>query len=145
MNKMTWAMIAIGIVVALTVAVCLFPPVSLVTNKTSEVVSVTVTFDPENGGQMVTYYEDAAQEIHRLLAQTTAKACRYPGHGKAQTSDPQYTISVEYQNGETDEIRSAENPAFVYRYLLTYGPDGDKGYLYGTNQALADYIASLQE
>lgn len=144
MNKMTWAMIAIGIVVAMTVAVCLMPPVSLVTDKTSEVTSVTVTFDPEGEGEIMTFYEDTAQDIHRLLVQTPAKARRYPSHGKAQTSDPKYTLTVYYQSGEMDEIRSAENPAFVYRHLLTHGPDGDTGYLYGISEELAEYIASLR-
>ena len=132
------------------------PEYELLQNANSEIIlefltqpaenTVRIIVVPDWGEQRNIYVKERTQieHIYRLLKETDViRIEEYPGHTDHPARGSHFTIILEYQNGDIDEFRTAENPEFVLRLLDTRGTIGDRGFIMGVNERLWIYIFDL--
>lgn len=54
-----------------------------------------------------------------------------------------FTITVNYKSGQRDMIFSTETGKTYYRFLDTYGSQGDRGYVSAKSREVYDLIVRL--
>lgn len=77
---------------------------------------------PENDKDLIT-------RIYKLINSTKTRIDSYE-----QTSEPEYTITIDYANGSQDTIYSTETGEFIYKRLV------GNGWVGGKNERLDDLI-----
>lgn len=77
---------------------------------------------PENDKELIT-------QIYKLINSTKTRIGSYE-----QSSEPEYTITIDYANGSQDTIYSTETGEFIYKRLV------GNGWVGGKNERLDDFI-----
>lgn len=73
--------------------------------------------------------QDLISQIYELINSTKTRIGSYE-----QTSEPNYTIKIDYLNGSQDTIYSTENGKFIYKRLL------GNGWVGGNNERLIEIL-----
>ena len=75
----------------------------------------------------------------KIKGTTNTRINRYPRHSVVIGVDPQYEITLFYEDGDKDKFGTLENPQLLYRIL----ENDDNGYIVGQNKDLLKYILYL--
>lgn len=86
---------------------------------------------------------DDMRELFIALEKCVVSAIPYPEHSQSQESDLMFTITVNYKSGQRDMIFSTETGKTYYRFLDTYGSQGDRGYVSAKSREVYDLIVRL--
>jgi beta-lactamase regulating signal transducer with metallopeptidase domain len=111
-------------------------PPRLISGQSTDVSGIAIT----SSAQTVSLNTDDIQALFSILEECEVSATPYPEHLQAQVSDPMYTITVNFKDGTGDTIYSTETGKYYYRFLDTYGDQGDQGYLSVYSQEIYDLI-----
>ncbi|MBE7033625.1 MAG: hypothetical protein E7406_05290 [Ruminococcaceae bacterium] len=142
--------ISISTVLVLILAIYLFSHnmnVKMVTNSAEKLKSATIKiyidpYDYDLPKIIEVNDKSMLDDLYSLIKGTTnVKVNRYPRHSVILGSDPQYEITLFYDNGVEDKFGTPQNSELVYRILES----NDDGYVIGQNKKLSEYILYLAE
>jgi hypothetical protein len=102
---------------------------SMLSGNTKEVDKITVSSNFDSLSEPKTLSDEEMKTVLDLLKTLRTTTVKHPKHLESMENDPAYTIKVEYENGNIDEIYSTEIKIKYFRFLDSKGPDGDKGYI----------------
>lgn len=101
----------------------------LLTTNVSEVQKMTITSGKRTSEITKEKNEDLITQIYEVINLTKTRIGSYE-----QTSEPYYTITIDYLNGSQDTIYSTENGKFIFKRLLS------NGWVGGNNERLKEIL-----
>ena len=120
--------------------------VDFVTQPVENVERIVVMLDWRYRKNIYVTNQSQIEHIYNLLEETVVtRVVEHPGHSGHPITASWFIITIEYQNGDVDEIHTAENPDFILRLLDTRGRIGDPGFVFGRNERLWEYIFGLSD
>jgi PBP1b-binding outer membrane lipoprotein LpoB len=106
----------------------------LLTTNVSEVQKMTITSGNRTSEITTEKEKDLIAQIYELINLTRTRTEVKPNGSNEQTSEPYYTITIDYSNGSKDTIYSTENGKFIYKRL------SGNGWVGGNNDRLIEIL-----
>ena len=101
-----------------------------------------IVMDNNSAVELLT--SEDGEQAFRILSAMEAELVSTPFHYEAQSSDPLFTVMIEYADdpGTGEVIYSTESGLYYYRLTDTVGDQDDKGYVGGFSEELYEILAA---
>lgn len=128
------------LILAFTFLIHSYPWTKLLTKNVEEVQKITVVnLRNDNSTSKITQVEnrELINTIYRSINTTKTRTETKPDASEEQSSDPFFTITINYLDGTKDSIYSTEGSRFIYRRL------SGNGWVGGKNNFLIEVVNRL--
>jgi hypothetical protein len=136
------------LVPVLTTMLILFRDDNMLTGEKRDVVWAAITiYMRSNPGKTFEFTDEIQLSRFYNLVCKTKQVWEHPhpDHANSMQADSKFQLEIRYNNGKCDIFYTSEAYGTLYRFLDTFGPAGDQGFIMGRNPELWDYVLSFNQ